>query len=87
MAEVLMPPGVKALRMMLHSTAVEVLLYLTPLHCQDMLNSLVDSINIQFGKFQRRNPSFQVGFHPGTRYIGELLLPFGGLAKTPYAGS
>lgn len=65
MADVLMPPGVRSLRMMLHSTAVEVLLYLTPLHCQDMLDSLVDSLNLQFRKFQRRNPSFQVTLLPG----------------------
>lgn len=60
MADALMPPGVRSLRMMLHATAVEVLLYLTPLHCQDMLDSLVDSLNLQFHKFQRRNPTFCV---------------------------
>ena len=60
MADVLMPPGVRSLRMMLHATAVEVLLYVTQLHCQDMLDSLVDSLNTQFHKFQRRNPGFAV---------------------------
>ena len=57
-----MPPGVRSLRMMLHATAVEVLLYVTQLHCQDMLDSLVDSLNIQFHKFQRRNPGFAVSW-------------------------
>lgn len=60
MAEVLMPPGVRSLRQMLHATAVEVLLYLTQLHCQEMLDSLVDSLNTQFRKFMRRNPDFSV---------------------------
>ena len=60
LADALMPPGVRALRQMLHATAVEVLLYLTQLHCQDMLDALVDSLNLQFHKFQRRNPGFDV---------------------------
>ena len=60
MADALMPPGVRSLRQMLHATAVEVLLYLTQLHCQEMLDSLVASLNLQYQKFLRRNPSFKV---------------------------
>lgn len=60
LADALMPPGVRSLRSMLHATAVEVLLYLTPLHCQDMLSSLVGSMNAQFSKFMLRHPDFQV---------------------------
>jgi hypothetical protein len=59
LAEALMPPGVRSLRSMLHATAVEVLLYLTPLHCQDMLGSLVAAMNAQFAKFMLRHPDFQ----------------------------
>ena len=55
-----MPPGVRSLRAMLHATAVEVLLYLTPLHCHDMLSSLVEAMNAQFSKFMLRHPDFQV---------------------------
>ena len=55
-----MPPGVRSLRAMLHATAVEVLLYLTPLHCHDMLCSLVEAMNAQFSKFMLRHPDFQV---------------------------
>ncbi len=54
-----MPPGVRSLRSMLHATAVEVLLYLTPLHCHDMLQSLVTALNSQFAKFMLRHPDFQ----------------------------
>lgn len=45
---------------MLHSTAVEVLLYLTPLHCQDMLDSLVLSFNTIYAAFMLRHPTFDV---------------------------
>ena len=36
------------------------LLYLTPLHCQDMLDSVVVSLNAVHAKFMRRNPDFRV---------------------------
>ena len=61
-AEKLMPPGVRSLRNMLHATAVEVLLYLTPVHCHDMLSSLVEAMNAQFSRFMLRHPDFQVCF-------------------------
>lgn len=38
----------------------QVLLYLTPLHCQDMLDSVVTSLNATVAKFTARNPSFKV---------------------------
>ena len=49
---------------MFHATAVEVLLYLTPVHCQDMLDSLTTSLNATFTTFMKRNPSFQVRCPP-----------------------
>eukprot|EP00884_Botryococcus_braunii_P003989 jgi/Botrbrau1/13591/Bobra.0307s0010.1 len=58
-AEALMPAGVRSLRSMLHATCVEVVMYLTPLHCQDMLNSVVDGCNFQFARFKQRNPEFK----------------------------
>ena len=60
LAQSLMPANLRPLRSMLHATAVEVLLYLTPLHCQDMLDSVVLSLNTVYGKFMQRNPSFDV---------------------------
>jgi hypothetical protein len=50
----------RSLRTMLHATAVEVLLYLTPLHCQDRFDSLTASLNLQFARFSARNPDFRV---------------------------
>ena len=60
LARLLMPPGIEALRGMLHATAVEVLLYLTPSHCHDMLTSLIASMNSTYAKFMRRYPGFKV---------------------------
>jgi len=42
---------------------VQVLLYLTPLHCQDMLDSVVVSLNATVHKFLARNPGFKVLLH------------------------
>lgn len=58
-SEALMPAGVRGLRSMFHATAVEVLLYLTPIHCQDMLDSLTTSMNATFFAFMKRNPAFK----------------------------
>lgn len=59
-SEALMPAGVRGLRSMFHATAVEVLLYLTPVHCQDMLDSLTTSMNATYSSFMKRNPAFKV---------------------------
>ncbi|KAK9808811.1 hypothetical protein WJX72_004107 [[Myrmecia] bisecta] len=73
LAKALMPPGVGSLRTMLHATAVEVLLYLTPLHCQDMLDSLATSLNATFDKFMRRNPGFQGTVSIVAHSLGSVL--------------
>ncbi|CAL8470099.1 g9641 [Coccomyxa elongata] len=73
LAEALMPPGVRSLRSMLHATAVEVLLYLTPLHCHDMLQSLVTALNSQFAKFMLRHPDFQGSVSIMAHSLGSVL--------------
>eukprot|EP00887_Chlorella_sp_A99_P003527 scaffold7.g3527.t1 len=55
----LQPPGVRALRQVLHSTVVEVLLSMTPLHRSEILGSLVTSLNACHARFLRRNPGFK----------------------------
>ena len=55
-----MLPGVRSLRSVLNSTAIEVLLALTPRHLQDMFNSLIDFLNAQHAKFMARHPTFTV---------------------------
>ena len=44
---------------MMHATAVEVLLYLTPAHCAAMLASLAEGMNRQHARFRLRHPNFQ----------------------------
>ncbi len=44
---------------MMHATAVEVLLYLTPRHCSAMLASLTEGMNRQYARFRLRHPDFQ----------------------------
>ena len=61
-AEALMLPGVRSLRSVLHSTAIEVLLALTPRHLQSMMDSLIDFLNAQYAKFMARHPTFKVSF-------------------------
>ncbi|CAL5218604.1 g301 [Coccomyxa viridis] len=72
-AEKLMPPGVRSLRNMLHATAVEVLLYLTPVHCHDMLSSLVEAMNAQFSRFMLRHPDFQGKVSIMAHSLGSVL--------------
>ena len=49
----------RSLRSMMHATAVEVLLYLTPAHCSAMLASLAEGMNRQYARFRLRHPDFQ----------------------------
>lgn len=73
LADTLMPPGIRSLRTMLHATAVEVLLYVTPLHCQEVLDSIVQSLNLQYRRFMKRNPEFKVRLCDNSK-IASLLL-------------
>ncbi|KAL3144354.1 hypothetical protein ABBQ32_004110 [Trebouxia sp. C0010 RCD-2024] len=72
-SEALMPSGVRGLRSMFHATAVEVLLYLTPVHCQDMLDSLTTSLNATFTSFMKRNPAFQGKVSVLAHSLGSVL--------------
>lgn len=74
LAEALMPPGVKSLRSMLHATCVEVLLSLTPLHAQDMLDSLVAFLNAQHAKFMARNLDFKGNISIMAHSLGSVLM-------------
>lgn len=53
---------------------LQVLLYLTPLHCQDMLDSVVVSLNGTYAKFIARNPGFQVPPSPLPRALSRAHL-------------
>lgn len=73
LAASLMPPGIPSLRHMLHSTAVEVLFYLTPMHRAAILDSVVNSMNVVYRKFLSRNPEFQGRVSIFAHSLGSVL--------------
>jgi len=91
----LMPPGIPSLRQVLHSTAVEVLLYLTPMHRAAILSSLVTSLNSVYAKFMLRNPDFRGPVSIFAHSLGSIIcwdvlcnqLPPAGGAIAPFGGS
>lgn len=50
--------GVKGLRVMLGATAHDVLYYMSPIYCQDIINSVSNQLNRLYMKFLRRNPGY-----------------------------
>jgi hypothetical protein len=42
----------------MHSTLLDVLYYLTPVHCQDIVDSVVNGLNNTYRHFLNRNPNF-----------------------------
>jgi hypothetical protein len=73
LASSLMPPGIPSLRHMLHSTAVEVLFYLTPMHRAAILDSVVNSLNVVYRKFINRNPGFEGEVSLFAHSLGSVL--------------
>ncbi|BBN19897.1 phospholipase DDHD1 [Marchantia polymorpha subsp. ruderalis] len=50
--------GVRALRTMLSATVHDVLYYMSPVYCQDIIDSVSHSLNRLYGKFIKRNPNY-----------------------------
>ncbi|XP_015885497.1 phospholipase SGR2 isoform X2 [Ziziphus jujuba] len=50
--------GVKGLRVMLSATAHDVLYYMSPIYCQDIINSVSNQLNRLYLKFLKRNPGY-----------------------------
>lgn len=73
LAASLMPPGISSLRHVLHSTAVEVLFYLTPMHRAAILDSVVNSLNVVYRKFMIRNPDFEGRVSLFAHSLGSVL--------------
>lgn len=73
LAASLMPPGISSLRHVLHSTAVEVLFYLTPMHRAAILDSVVNSLNFVYRKFINRNPGFRGKVSIFAHSLGSIL--------------
>ena len=52
------PEGVPALRKNVSATVHDVLFYMSPAYCQDIIDSVTSQLNFQYRKFKRRNPKF-----------------------------
>ncbi|KAJ6433711.1 hypothetical protein OIU84_017416 [Salix udensis] len=50
--------GVRGLRVMLSATAHDVLYYMSPIYCQDIINSVSNQLNRLYLKFLKRNPGY-----------------------------
>ncbi|KAL3699024.1 hypothetical protein R1sor_017046 [Riccia sorocarpa] len=50
--------GVRALRTMLSATVHDVLYYMSPVYCQDIIDSVSHSLNRLYRKFIKRNPNY-----------------------------
>jgi hypothetical protein len=69
----LQPPGIPALRGVLHATAVEVLLYTAEPHRARMLAELVAALNAAHAKFRLRNPGFVGAVSLAAHSLGGVL--------------
>ncbi|CAN0887995.1 Phospholipase SGR2 [Linum grandiflorum] len=50
--------GVRGLRVMLGATAHDILYYMSPIYCQDIINSVSNQLNRLYSKFLKRNPGY-----------------------------
>ncbi|XP_068313537.1 phospholipase SGR2-like isoform X4 [Pyrus communis] len=50
--------GVKGLRVMLSATVHDVLYYMSPIYCQDIIDAVSNQLNRLYLKFLRRNPGY-----------------------------
>lgn len=50
--------GVRGLRVTLSATVHDVLYYMSPIHCQDIVDSVSNQLNRLYTKFIRRNPGY-----------------------------
>lgn len=50
--------GVRALRTMLSATVHDVLYYMSPIYCQDIIDSVSNQLNSLYLKFLKRNPGY-----------------------------
>ncbi|KAF6167109.1 hypothetical protein GIB67_041364 [Kingdonia uniflora] len=50
--------GVRGLRVMLSATVHDVLYYMSPIYCQEIINSVSSQLNMLYLKFIKRNPGY-----------------------------
>jgi hypothetical protein len=82
--------GIRGIRQIVNATVLDVLYYMSPVYCQDIVNSVCRSLNRQYGRFRKRNPDFdgQVGICVFTLLTRSVFYPrfgpsrFSGLGTT-----
>jgi hypothetical protein len=74
--------GIRGIRQIVNATVLDVLYYMSPVYCQDIVNSVCRSLNRQYGRFRKRNPDFdgQVGIRVlallTCSFFWSAILPF-----------
>eukprot|EP00892_Ulva_mutabilis_P006366 jgi/Ulvmu1/4100/UM019_0079.1 len=57
-ADSIMPEGARSFRQLAHNTCVEVLMYMSPSHAQNILDSVATNLNCTYLRFVRRHAEF-----------------------------
>ncbi|KAL5543212.1 hypothetical protein UlMin_010922 [Ulmus minor] len=65
--------GVRGLRVMLSATAHDVLYYMSPIYCQDIINSVSNQLNQLYLKFLKRNPDYDGKVSIYAHSLGSVL--------------
>ncbi|KAL7124629.1 hypothetical protein ABFS83_14G061800 [Erythranthe nasuta] len=65
--------GVRGLRTMLSATVHDVLYYMSPIHCQDIIDSVSNQLNKLYLKFLKRNPGYDGKVSIYAHSLGSVL--------------
>ncbi|KAL8026952.1 hypothetical protein ABFX02_14G063600 [Erythranthe guttata] len=65
--------GVRGLRTMLSATVHDVLYYMSPIHCQDIIDSVSNQLNKLYLKFLKRNPRYDGKVSIYAHSLGSVL--------------
>ncbi|GAQ85140.1 unknown protein [Klebsormidium nitens] len=65
--------GIRGIRQIVNATVLDVLYYMSPVYCQDIVNSVCRSLNRQYARFRRRNPGFDGQVHIFGHSLGSVL--------------
>ncbi|KAL5704134.1 Phospholipase sgr2 [Ranunculus cassubicifolius] len=65
--------GVRGLRVMLGATAHDILYYMSPIYCQEIINSVSNQLNRLYKKFLKRNPGYDGKVSIYAHSLGSVL--------------
>lgn len=66
--------SIPKLRHFTNDTLLDILFYISPVYCQNIISVVGDEINRIYDLFKRRNPSFKGGVSLGGHSLGSLIL-------------